>query len=442
LEPRPRPDVRIVFVDAFSRPEEWEKLESDWNEMRVADPVALATAPLDQSPLTALAGLHAASQTPVVKIKVPYGLPDPTPYIPSHNPPTVKKWALGKRLFFDRQLLPHSKSCAECHNPRTGFTYRDELGTPKHAIYNPPTLINVVYNKHLFWDGRISALEQVVHRTLDDERGPWAYKDHERPEKFHAWGGVVARLREDKSYRKQFDEVFGTDPNQDNLGRALATYLRTILAGDSIYDQAERRRQKTGAKSLQADHFEYVLNNPQAREALGEGIDPIETAKELALGHELFFGKARCAACHPPPLFHDQGFHNIGLQEQIFPHRESMGRFAVLPLGAKDARYRGAFKTPTLRYLARTFPYMHTGRYQVDLQSKGDSIQKTLEKVIAHYNTDLHAAQASDVDLDPILRHALGHTGRLGLSESEVRALALFLRSLNGAATAEKVMVP
>ena len=103
-----------------------------------------------------------------VKLRVPLGLPDPTPFIPKDNSLTLAKWELGRRLFYDQSYLtPQGKtSCATCHKPADGFADHQK----NHDGFNTPTLLNCVYNKHQFWDGRATYLEEVVQQTLEDER--------------------------------------------------------------------------------------------------------------------------------------------------------------------------------------------------------------------------------------------------------------------------------
>lgn len=148
---------------------------------------------------------------------------------------------------------------------------------------------------------------------------------------------VVERLNGIEGYRAQFQKVFGTDVTAENIGRAIAAYERTVLSGDAPYD-----RFKDGDES-----------------ALSEAAQR---------GMKLFFGKANCSACHAGSNFTDNAFHNIGVGMEV--DEPDQGRFVISSLGGDT----GSFKTPTLREIARTAPYMHDGS------------MKTLEEVIAHYN--------------------------------------------------------
>lgn len=414
-EPLP-PDIPIVFVDAVSRPEEWQKLKDDWNRLPgVAGPRTLH---LGQTPLGAAALIRLSAELDVVKIKVPLGLPDPTPYIPAANPPTLAKWELGKKLFFDKNWLYRSeqKACADCHKPADGFVARRDTSDRR---YDTLSLINVVYNKHQFWDGRAELLEQSLARQLDDERALG-----ELAERHHVWPGVVGSLRGNTKYFEEFKRVFGAAaaPTQDNLGKALATYMRTILSGNSIYDQAEQVRRQMQAKTLEPEHFEKVLT-PKALKALATSQSEAATGRELHRGYQLFHGKARCAQCHPAPLFTNHDFHNLGIRKDVDEFTfatvgAETGRFKHLPIGLKDRRLIGAYRTPTLRALPRTNPYFNDGS------------RDNLQKVIKFYNEELNAD--TNNFLDPLLLGAPGTAIRLGLDEPEIRALELFLRSLDG----------
>src|SRR5205085_1634335 len=150
----------------------------------------------------------------VVRIKVPLGLPDPTPHVPAANPPTKGKWELGRKLFFAAGWLSDrpNLSCATCHRPDRAFTD----GDPRvEGSYNVPTLVNVAYNRHQFWDGRATYHEEVVQRTPEDEREPKEGRPFD-----HVWPDVVGRLRDSKSWTEQFQSAFGTPPTQDAVGRA------------------------------------------------------------------------------------------------------------------------------------------------------------------------------------------------------------------------------
>jgi cytochrome c peroxidase len=254
----------------------------------------------------------------------PAGLP-PVPH-PKDNPPTSEKISLGKQLYFDGRLSADKKvSCASCHDPAKGFSNGEQFATGvdgKKGGRNSPTVINAAYQKFQFWDGRAKSLEDQalgpiqnpieMNLTLDD---------------------VVKKLNGIEGYKKQFQAVFGTDVTSEGIAKAIAAYERTILSGDAPYDKF-----KAGDKAALSEAAQH--------------------------GMKLFFGKANCSSCHSGPNFTDNGFHNIGVPG------DDPGRSAI----NKSEGDKGAFKTPTLREIAKSAPYMHDGS------------MKTLEEVIAHYN--------------------------------------------------------
>lgn len=257
----------------------------------------------------------------------PAGLP-PVKH-PEDNPPTAAKIQLGKQLYFDKRLSrDNTISCASCHDPAKGFSNAAQFATGvggKLGGRNSPTVINAAYNRFQFWDGREPTLEA---QALGPIQNPI--------EMNMSLDEVVKKLNAISGYRSQFQDVFGTEVTAEGIAKAIAAYERTILSGNAPYDQF-----KAGDK-----------------DALSESAQR---------GMKLFFGRAVCSACHSGPNFTDNAFHNIGVgmdRDEIDVGRESQSK-----LGGD----RGSFKTPTLREIARTGPYMHDGS------------MKTLEEVIEHY---------------------------------------------------------
>ncbi|HXG11846.1 MAG TPA: cytochrome c peroxidase [Gemmataceae bacterium] len=415
--------IGIEFVHEETNPQEWEQLRSFWN-LRQVPRAPQAAALLGLPPV--LQGGVAAATMPVVTIKIPSGLDPIGPeQLPAANPPTVAKWELGKLLFFDDSyLLPEGAnlSCASCHRPALG--YARSFPEPGSGQPDTPTLVNVVYHKHLFWDGRASALEEVVQRVLEDERPPRIGE----PAKPHVWSGVIARLRASADYDRRFRRVFGTPPTQDAVGKALATYLRTILSGNSLQDRAEQSRRRRNGATLEPADYEKFLDEAAIRSVLLEapGKDELppkdEVARQLHAGYTLFYGKGLCSRCHAGRNFTDNGFHNLGVGQpagiKYEPGKEP-GRFAALPIGRKDPLMIGAYKTPTLRALLGTRPYFHDG-------SRFD-----LFDVVAFH---VQGSRIANPYLDPLLRDPQNplHRRDLGLKEDEVRALVMFLKALDG----------
>jgi len=286
--------------------------------------------------------------------------------IPEDNPLTPARIALGRRLFFDRLLSRNrSLSCASCHRPDHGFSdsrarSRGVRGsaTRRHT----PTLLNRAYGSFEFWDGRAETLESQVLQPVQDS----LEMDLPVTE-------LLTRLRAQPAYVSAFAEAFGSQPDATSLAQALAGYVRTLRSGNSAFD-----RYREGERDALPD---------AARR-----------------GMALFHGRANCSACHTGANFTDERFHNTG----VAPGSADPGRFTV----TGDSADYGAFKTPTLREVARTAPYMHDGSL------------RTLEAVIDFYDRG--------GGLDRFLDHEL-HA--LHLSRRDKQDLLAFLRSLTRTAS-------
>jgi cytochrome c peroxidase len=293
-------------------------------------------------------------------LKTPLGLPGVS--TPPDNPLTEARVELGKQLFFDRRLSgDNTLACASCHDPTKGWSNGKPVtaGAGGHlGVRNVPSILNVSYQTFLFWDGRASSLEeQALGPILNpDEMAMPSLQELE------------LRLNRIPAYREAFQRVFGSEASAENIGKALAAFERTILAGDTPYD-----RYKAGDK-----------------EALSE---------QALRGMKLFFHKAHCSACHSGPTFSDGGFHNIGVG--LDKPNPDVGREKVSAMHCDH----GSFKTPSLRDVERTAPYMHDGS------------MKTLEEVIEHYDRGGIKNPQLDEEIFP-----------LKLSKQEKRDLAAFLR--------------
>jgi cytochrome c peroxidase len=367
--------------------------------------------------LVALWGLVESAEQ--ITIRVPLGLPDPTPLIPAANPPTLGKWTLGKKIFHAPLLKASGDvyACATCHDPAHGFT--QPIARTVGASFNAPSLLNVVYRRQLFWDGRVGQLEETIVRSLEDERPPSEpLRRDASPLVTHRWGGLVNALDRDPEMKAAFAREFGVSmPTQDTIAKSLATYLRTLLSGDSLVDRAEFEAK--GANALNAEHFEVVLTKQALAQLKQTDKRPSDVAKSLAEGHRLFHGKAKCSQCHAGPLLADHDFHNLGFDEGSLsaPGKEA-GRFAQVPIGLKEDRLIGAYRTASLRGLPRTAPYFHHGRHQ------------TLRQVVIHYDRGIVAPYIGP-HLAQILRDG-DNAQSLHLTSEEIDALVLFLEALDG----------
>ena len=425
LAPKLLLDTPIVFVPSTDK--DWKTLPAFWNES-IPQIAGIRTIHVGQEPLQAIAGLVAAWQADVVRIKVPLGLPDPTPNVPKANPPTVGKWHLGKQLFFDKILQTPSEklACISCHMPPR---FTNDFAVAPQSLMNTPSLINVAYNRRQFWDGRVKTIEETFFRQPLQPPSP---KSETLPHHQHNWTGVVELLRDNddlkRKYQPQFERVFGIrQPTHDAIAKALATYVRTLLSGASIYDHAVAERVRRGQNALSAEHFEAVLDQNILQSLDSQKASRSEMAKDLAHGHELFHGRAGCVQCHPSPLFTDHEFYNVGLGKisDLFAGQES-GRFANMPTGLKEKRLIGAHRTPSLRALPRTAPYMHDGTLE------------TLDAVVSYFNK-ISPASVSTF-LAPQLQESPGRPRNLELTQEEARALVRFLRSLDGQTLDKKLI--
>lgn len=410
-------DIPIVFIAHGHK--DWEGLRSYWN-MSPPPAAGSRTIHLGQAPFAIAGAMALTGHLDTVRIKVPLGLPDPTPHIPPANPPTLAKWKLGRQIFFLRKLVSGSDTfaCASCHQPQFGFG--EDRSVTLGGTRNTPSLVNAAFNRHQFWDGRVATLEEVLVRSFDDELAADRRTPGAAPQESHRWGGLVRVLEADIDYRLRFQQVFGIkQPTQDAVAKALATYVRTILSGHALVDRAEAERRRAKAPELSAEHFAAQLDAQalEALQAVAESKDAL--AKKLEKGSRLFHIKG-CAACHGGPLYTDHDFHNIGIGDSE-PFRlsgQETGRFAQVPVGLKEARLIGAYRTPTLRGLSRTAPYFHDG-------SSPD-----LRHVVEYFNKDVRGSR--DYLAKELQPDGLGRGEALELNADDVAALAAFLRALDG----------
>ncbi len=337
-----------------------------------------------------------AADEPMV-VEVPLGLKALTPVavVPGFNPVTKAKFELGKQLYFDPRVSKDGTvSCATCHNPEKGWTdgVTTSIGIAGQVgSRNAPTVLNTAYGRTMFWDGRAPSLEAQAQGPIQNkiEMGDQSYEE------------IIARLRTIPGYQDQFKKVFGTEVTLDGMAKAVATFERAAaLSGNSPYDQ-------------------YIG---------GPGIDPVTTAlSESAKRGMVLFGlelneddefrpqgvvrkKANCTSCHAGFNFTDEKFHNLGVGwDESAARFADLGRWAVAPIGAKDPADIGSFKTPTIRDITRTAPYMHDGS------------ESSLEAVVEYYNRGGNKNPHLDVDMKP-----------LNLTDQEKADVVAFMKSLTG----------
>jgi cytochrome c peroxidase len=298
------------------------------------------------------------------ELKAPLGLP-PLSW-PAKNPYSAAKVELGRYLYYDRRLsADETVSCASCHDPQFAFTDGSAVSTGirrQKGNRSAPTIINRAYALAQFWDGRAATLEEQA-------KGPMANPI----EMGNTHEAIAARLGKIAGYRPLFAKVFGSDEiDIDRVAMAIACFERTVLSGNSPYD-----RYKRGNK--------HDLTPAQVR------------------GMSVFFDKAKCDKCHEGANFTLNAYANIGVgSDKPDP---DVGRYAV----TKNPRDWGGFKTPTLREIARTAPYMHDGSL------------KTLEEVVDYYDKGGIKNKNLDESIKP-----------LHLTEIEKKDLVAFLRALSG----------
>jgi cytochrome c peroxidase len=284
---------------------------------------------------------------------------------PADNPYTPAKAILGRRLFFEGNLSRDgSISCTWCHAPGHAFTdkHRTDFSTGVGGFFttrNSPTVVNLAFFNSFMFDGSASTLEEQATMPL--------LNPHEMD---MTAAEVESRVASDPYYVKLYRQSFGPGPiTLGNIARALATYQRTLVSFRSPYDA-------------------WMAGDSSALSA------------SARRGAQIFIdGRGGCARCHTPPLFTDGKFHNIGLETDV----ADSGRYHV----TNDPQDIGKFKTPTLRNIYHTGPYMHDGRYV------------SLEEVVRHYNSEFVTRPGADPLLQP-----------LELNDAQVQDLVAFLESL------------
>ena len=294
----------------------------------------------------------------------PFGLGEAIPD-PPDNVANEARLALGRRLFFDR-LLSRTKevACVDCHEPAAAWGSREVRSkgvqsrlTARHA----PAIINRAWGKSFMWDGRAASLEEQVLLPIENPL-----------EMDLALDAVIERLRSHEEYPALFRAAYDAAPDRSTLARALACFVRRLRLANSPIDRFRSAR------------FEK----------------PLAPAERTGLW--VYESKGACWRCHSGPNFTDERHHATGIG--VLDGKAEPGRSAI----TGDAADIGAFKTPTLRGLAFSAPYMHDGSLA------------TLEDVVEFYSAGGHA----HAQLDPLIRP-------LSLSEVEKKGLVAFLMALS-----------
>jgi cytochrome c peroxidase len=303
--------------------------------------------------------------------------PPPRPVFPADNPYTPAKAELGKMLFFDPRLSGSGQiSCASCHEPQLGWSdgRAVSFGHGRTALRrNAPTLNNIAFRKSLFWDGRAKDLESQI-------AGPVLAADEMHGDADQ----IVQRLAAQAEYRRRFAQGFGDDKpiTFQRIAQAVATYERTIVSRPSAFDHF-----------LKGD-----------RDALSDAA---------VRGLHLFRTDARCLNCHSGPTFSDEKFHDLGLSYYGRKY-EDLGRYGI----THDPKDVGLFKTPSLRNITRTGPYMHNGLFD-------------LKGVLRMYNAGMATLRRKPSQInDPLFPTKSPLLKPLGLNAQDLNDLEAFLQSL------------
>lgn len=292
----------------------------------------------------------------------------PEMQFPQDNPYSKEKAELGKLLFFDPQLSESGKiSCATCHRPEKGFADISSLSLGHNSqpgLRNTLTILNSGYAKAFFWDGKAISLEEQVKHPIENP-----------VEMNFKMDLALHKIMNSAQYQELFDKAFGNkEITEEKFTKAIATYERTLVSPKSRFDIFVQGKK---------DEF----TNAEIR------------------GLHLFRTKANCINCHNTPYFSDSKFHNIGID--FFSENDSdSGRFEV----TKNSEDKNKFKTPTLREISITAPYMHNGQFS------------ELRNILMMYDAGMGQGSSGKS----------GMIKKLNLSDEEIFDLITFLKTLDG----------
>ena len=334
-----------------------------------------------------------------LKLKLPVGLdPHPNRLDKLPAPLTLAKIELGRQLFFDTRLsADNTVSCASCHEPDHGYTVPERFAKGvrgQMSDRNPPTLINRVMfagiGEEEFWDGHAASLEDAVLMAITDPT-----------EMDNTLEGVITTLRRNKGYEKQFQRIY-KGVTVASIGDAVAAFVRVIVSGATPFDHHQAFESLENYDKVTLAQDAELTRKYQDLKAAKED-NPMSPAAVRGMSLYNDMDKAWCVGCHATPAFTDNSFHNIGVGMQH--ETPDLGRFLV----TGDDMSRGAFKTPSLRNVTMTAPYMHDGRF------------RTLEEVLKYYGTDKFQNPHLDSRFE-----------RIRLTDPEQEDLVEFLKACTG----------
>ncbi len=345
------------------------------------------------------------------RIRGEFGAELPPLPVPENNPQSVEKTMLGEALFFDPNLSRCGTiACASCHIPEKGFSDEQQISDGCGGATgrrNSNSVYNTAYLSHFFWDGRVQTLEQQALGPVVDNA-----------EMANTWDNVISYLESGihpltkkhfpeagKFYKKYFATVFGGEISSTTITKAIASYERTAVSTDSAYDR-------------------WLKGNDSA-------LTPAQKKGLL-----VFFGRGKCSTCHRPPNFTDSDFHNLGVPNagfeihEKFPYNSEIcggipkdvdpgrGEVQFLRSSCSDL---GKFKTPTLRNIELSAPYMHNGKFA------------TLGKAIAHFESIARKTVKPPVgELDQQFLKGSFLFGGGGGEAQDIENMVEFLKALTG----------
>jgi cytochrome c peroxidase len=314
------------------------------------------------------------------------------------NPLTRAKIELGRQLYLDTRLsADNTVSCASCHHPDEGYSRHTTTGVgiaEQTGDRNSPICYNRIFSDVQFWDGRAATLEEQA-------KGPIANPI----EMGNTHEAAVATLKKIPGYVAQFEKIYPDGVTIDNVARSIAAFERVLVTGSSPYDYADRI--KRFDRLTEEDLEELKEDEPEVYaeyELLQKKVKEEPMSQSARRGQVLFFSeRVNCAACHVGANLADELYHNLGVG--MDKETPDVGRFAV----TKDPKDWGAFKTPTIRNVEFSAPYMHDGS------------QATLEEVVDHYDK----GGTPNKNLSDKIK-------KIGLTPQEKKDLVAFMKACSG----------
>jgi cytochrome c peroxidase len=335
----------------------------------------------------------------ILNVELPLGLNAGHPKGLESNPLTRAKIELGRQLYFDSRLSADGTvSCASCHAPEEGWVKHSQFGIGIRGQMggrNSPPSFNRILSDVQFWDGRAASLEAQA-------KGPIANPI----EMGNTHAQAVAKIAAIEGYRIEFAAVFGkSGVTIDSIAKAIASFERSVVTGPSPFDYYEALRPFA---KMSKDDLDEMKSDDKATYAKYGTLLALSKQHPMSpsavRGRDLFFSeRVNCSACHVGANLTDEKYHNLGVG--MDKSQPDLGRFAETKIEAD----KGAFKTPTIRNVAQSAPYMHDGS------------QRSLEEVVAWYNKGGHPNAHLDAKIKP-----------LKLSSVEQQDLVEFLKACTG----------